>query len=196
MKTTKNFWLKIASLFILILTTQISVSQTFKLNNSSSKVEVLGTSNIHDWEVLAKVFKGNLNLEIENGKVEKISQLDFCVTAESLDSGKGGMDKNIYKALNTDKFKTIDYQLVKVKSIDCTSKSQCKITTSGYLTLAGTKKLIDIDFDLKIIDGNIVLSGNKAIKMSNFNIDPPTALFGTITTGDEVNVKFNTVFNK
>jgi hypothetical protein len=32
--------------------------------------------------------------------------------------------------------------------------------------------------------------------LSNFNIDPPTAMFGTITTGDEVNIKFQAVFNK
>jgi len=196
MKTKQNFWLTIGSLLILILTSQISVAQTFEVNKSASKMEVLGTSNIHDWEILAKDFQGTINLEMENGQLVKISQLDFTVIAESLDSGKGGMNKNIYKALDTDKYKTIIYKLVKVNNIDCTSKSQCKITTSGYLTIAGTKKMIDITFDSKISDGEIVLSGNKAIKMSSFNIDPPTALFGTITTGDEVNIKFQAVFNK
>ena len=196
MKTQQNFWLTIGSLFILILTTQISIAQSYKVNNSAYKMEVLGTSNIHDWEIPAKDFQGTINLEMENGQLVNISQLDFSVIAESLKSGKGGMDKNTYKALNTDKYKTIVYQLVKVNNIDYTSKSQCKITTSGYLTLAGTKKLIDITFDSKISDSNIVLSGNKAIKMSNFNIDAPTAMFGTITTGDEVNIKFQAVFNK
>jgi len=196
MKTKQNFLLTIGSLFILILTTQISVAQTFKIDNSASKMEVLGTSNIHDWEILAKDLQGTINLELENGQLVKISQLDFSVIAESLKSGKGGMDKNAYKALNTDDYKTIVYQLVKVNNIDCTSKSQCKITTSGYLTIAGTKKPIEITFDSKISDGNIVLSGNKAIKMSSFNIDAPTAMFGTITTGDEVNIKFQAVFNK
>jgi len=196
MKTLQNFSWTIGSLFILILTTQISVAQTFEVNNSASRMEVLGTSNIHDWEILAKDFQGTINLELENGQLVKISQLDFSVIAESLESGKGGMDNNTYKALNTDKYKTIIYKLVKVNNIDCTSKNQCKITTSGYLTIAGTKKPIDITFDSKISDGNIVLSGNKAIKMSNFNIDAPTALFGTITTGDEVNIKFEAVFTK
>jgi len=196
MKTQQNFCLTIGSLFILILTTQISIAQSYKVNNSASKMEVLGTSNIHDWEIPAKDFQGTINLEMENGQLVKISQLDFSIIAESLKSGKGGMDKNTYKALNTDKYKTIVYQLVKVNNIDYTSKSQCKITTSGYLTIAGTKKLIDITFDSKISDSNIVLSGNKAIKMSNFNIDAPTAMFGTITTGDEVNIKFQAVFNK
>lgn len=196
MKNLQNFWLSLGSLFILILTTQISVAQTFKVNNSDSKMEVLGTSNIHDWEILAKDLQGTMNLELENGQLVKINELNFSVTAESLDSGKGGMDKNTHKALNTDKYKTIIYKLVKVNNIDCTSKNQCKITTSGYLTIAGTKKPIDITFDSKVSDGTIVLSGNKSIKMSYFNIDPPTAMFGTITTGDEVNIKFQAVFTK
>jgi len=196
MKTKQNFLLTIGSLFILILTTQISVAQTFKINNPASKIEVLGTSNIHDWEILAKDLQGTINIELENGQLVKISQLDFSVIAESLKSGKGGMDKNAYKALNTDDYKTIVYKLGKVNNIDCTSKSQCKITTSGYLTIAGIKKPIEITFDSKISDGNIVLSGNKAIKMSNFNIDAPTAMFGTITTGDDVNIKFQAVFTK
>ncbi len=196
MKNLQNFWLSFGSLFILILTTQISVAQTFKVNNADSKMEVLGTSNIHDWEMRAKDFQGNISIELDNGQLVKISQLDFSVTAESLDSGKGGMDKNTFKALNTKKYKTIIYQLVKVNNIDCTSKSQCKITSSGYLTIAGTKKPIDITFDSKISNGNIVLSGIKSIKMSNFNIDPPTAMFGTITTGDEVNIKFQAAFSK
>jgi len=196
MKTLQNFWRTIGSLFILILTTQISVAQTFKVNNPASRMEVLGTSNIHDWEISANDFRGTMNLELENGQLVCISQLDFSVTAESLKSGKGGMDKNTYKALKTDKYKTINYKLDKVNNIDCPITNQCKITTSGYLTIAGTKKSIDITFDSKISDGNIVLSGNTSIKLSNFNIDAPTALLGTITTGDGINIKFQVVFTK
>lgn len=196
MKTLKNFWLPIGSLFIMVLTTQISEAQTYKVNKSTSKMEVLGTSNIHDWEIAAKDFQGTISLGMENDQLVKINQLDFSVTAESLESGKGGMNKNTYKALKTNDHKKIIYKMDKVINIDCTSKSQCLISTSGFLTIAGTKKPIEITFDSKIGDGKIVLSGNKSIKMSNFNIDPPTAMFGTITTGDDVNIKFQAVFTK
>ena len=139
MKTLQNSWLTVGSLFIMVLITQISVAQTYKVNKSTSKLEVLGTSNIHDWEIVAKDFQGTINLELENGQLVKISELDFSVIAESLDSGKGGMDKNTYKALKTDDHKKIIYKLNKVINIDRTSTSQCKITTSGFLTIAGTK---------------------------------------------------------
>ena len=70
------------------------------------------------------------------------------------------------------------------------------MTTSGYLTIAGTKKLIDLTFDAKVTGDKITLTGDHQTKMTDFKVDPPTAMFGTITTGDEVNIKFQTVFTK
>ena len=68
--------------------------------------------------------------------------------------------------------------------------------TRGYLTISGTKKPVNITFDLKLKENSVILSGNTLIKMSNFNIDAPTAMFGTITTGDQLTIKYNTVFTK
>jgi len=147
MNTLKNLKLTLGSLLIMIVTTQISVAQTYNLSNASSTLKVEGTSNVHDWEIVAKEQQGKLVAELDNGQLVKISQLDFTVKAESLKSGKSGMDKNTYKALNTDKHKQITYKLTKVNNIDCTKTGSCKVTTSGTLTIAGNSKPIDITFD-------------------------------------------------
>ncbi len=196
MNTLKNLKLVLGSIMMMVVTTQISVAQTFNLNNTASNLIIEGTSNIHDWEIEAKDQQGKLIAELKDGQLVKITQLDFIVKAESLESGKGGMDKNTYKALSTDKHKTITYNLTKVENIDCTTAGNCKVTATGNLTLAGTTKPLEIIFDAKVNGNKIVLSGNKSIKMTNFKIDPPKAMFGTITTGDEVNIKFQTVFTK
>ena len=39
-----------------------------------------------------------------------------------------------------------------------------------------------------------LLEGKKALKMTDYNIEPPKALLGTITTGDDIEVHFNTVW--
>lgn len=184
------------SILMMAFSAQVTQAQTFNVNNKASKMMVEGSSNIHDWEVEAEDCRGNLTVEMEEGQLVKINNLDFTVIAESLKSGKSGMDKNTYKALKTDDYDKITYKLTKVNNIDCTSGSNCKVTTSGYLTIAGSKKAVDITFDADVSDSKIVLSGSKSIKMSEFNIEPPTAMFGAITTDDEVNVKFKTVFNK
>lgn len=196
MNTKKNLWLVIGSFLIMVFSGTSMVAQTFNVNNGASNLKVEGTSNIHDWEINAKELQGSIKVQMEDGQLVQLDQLQFAVVAESLDSGKGGMDKNTYKALDTDKHKRITYQLTKVNNLDCTSKSSCKIATTGVLTIAGTKQNVEMVFDAKVAGDKITLSGNKKLKMTDFKVDPPTAMFGTITTGDDVNIKFQTVFTK
>ena len=196
MNTKKNLWLVIGSFLIMVFSANPMVAQTFNVNKGASNLKVEGTSNIHDWELTAEELQGSMKVQMEDGQLVQIDDIKFTVVAESLKSGKGGMDKNTYKALNTDKHKTITYQLQKVNNLDCTSKSSCKVTTTGVLTVAGTKKNVELVFDAKVSGDKIVLSGNKKIKMTEFNVEPPTAMFGTITTGDDLNIKFQVTFNK
>lgn len=186
----------LASFLILFLTSQISVAQNFSLNNKASKITIDGTSNIHDWQITSEEQQGNLVAVVDEGQLVKIDQLNFSVKAEGLKSGKGGMDKNTYKALKTDKNKEILFSLKKVNNIDCTNPGNCKVTVNGNLTIAGTTKPIDLIFNAKVNGNMIQLSGTKNLKMTDFKVDPPTAMFGTITTGDEVIIKFSTTFNK
>lgn len=196
MNTKKNLWLVIGSFLVMVFSANTIFAQTYNVNNAASSLKVEGTSNVHDWEITAKDLQGSMKVQMEDGQLVQIDDIKFTVVAESLKSGKGGMDKNTYKALNTDKHKTITYQLQKVNNLDCTSKSSCKITTTGALTIAGTKKNVEIVFDAKVSGDKVVLSGNKKIKMTEFKVDPPTAMFGTITTGDDLDIKFQVTFNK
>jgi|SRR5690554_2169888 len=194
MKTYKNLQLAFGSLLVMAFSSQISLAQTYHLSNTTSTLKIEGTSNIHDWDIIAEDQKGTLLAELDNGQLVKINQLDFTVKAESLKSGKSAMDKNTYKALKTDKYSQITYKLNKVNNIDCISTGKCKVTTSGTLTIAGIKKPIDITFDATVKENKISLVGKRKLIMSEFGIDPPTAVFGTITTGDAVNIKFESNF--
>ena len=196
MNTKKNLWLVLGSFLVMVFTANTTFAQTYNVSNAASSLKVEGTSNVHDWEISAKDLQGSMKVQMTDGQLVQIDDIKFTVVAESLKSGKGGMDKNTYKALNTDKHKTITYQLQKVNNLDCTSKSSCKVTTTGVLTIAGTKKNVEMVFDAKVSGDKIVLSGNKKIKMTEFNVEPPTAMFGTITTGDDLNIKFQVTFNK
>jgi polyisoprenoid-binding protein YceI len=65
------------------------------------------------------------------------------------------------------------------------------INTTGYLTIAGTTNKIDLYALGKVgSDGSITFSGSKKLKMTDYKIKPPTALMGTMTTGDEIEIVF------
>lgn len=195
MKTQKTLKQLLGSFLVMIFLTQISIAQTYQLNKGSSTLRVDGTSNLHDWDLKAENQKGKISVEMADGKVTAIKDLQLSVVAESLKSGKSGMDKNTYKALKTNQHKEITFKLTKVNSINCTGGT-CKVSLSGNLNIAGTSKPVDMTFDMTSTSSNITLTGNKKMKMTTFNVEPPTAMFGTITTGDEIDVVFKSVFTK
>lgn len=187
---------KLVMLMTIVLLGFGATAQNYKLNNKASNIIVEGTSNLHDWEIKVEQMNGEIQTVFENGKLVKLEKLKITIPGTSLKSGKGGMDKNTYKALDTDKNPNITYNLEKVDKIDYTSDAKCLITTQGKLTIAGASSTVKIVFEAKISEGKIELVGNKELNMNDFGVDPPTAMFGTITTGEKVNVKFKTAFNK
>lgn len=192
MKTHKLSTRILSLIILLTVTFNLIQAQEFKLLKEESSLKIMGTSSIHDWHEVAEDQSGKINFNnLETGQIEKIN---INIVAESLKSGKRGMDKNTYKALKTDKYKTISFQLTEVKNTVSKDNGIFDVNAIGDLTIAGVKKTISLDFTLSVTDSKIKLTGDKKIKMTEFNIEPPTALFGTITTGDVITVEFSTIF--
>ncbi|MDN3619210.1 YceI family protein [Polaribacter undariae] len=182
----------ILGMFAMFLCTSIKLNaQEFSVNTQNSSLLVYGTSNIHDWEIETENQSGVISLETANEL--QIKKLNFTVEVESLKSGKNGMDKNTYKALDTKNYKTIEFQLVSTEEITDLKDGNFKVKTKGDLKIAGVTKRISLDFNLNINKGTVKLVGEKSLKMTDYKVSPPTALLGTIKTGDEVTIKFNTI---
>lgn len=174
-----------------VFTGQNLLAQQFNLNNSKSEMTIYGTSNLHDWEEVVEEQSGSIQL-ITEGQMD-ITKLNVSIVAESIKSHKSAMDKNTYKALNTNTYKTITFKMDENKKITDLGNSLYQVTVSGNLSVAGVTNTIDLLFKMKVASNMVTLEGEKTFSMTDYGIEPPKALFGTITTGDEVTIKFKSI---
>lgn len=170
-------------------------AQEYKVVLAESKLKVLGTSNLHDWEIDAKAMSGKSTMTIDAGNLKAIKNLDFAVEVEQLKSGKNGMDNNTFKALNSKTYKTINYKLVSVAKITETSAGNFTVETQGDLSISGVTKRINQTFTVKVVGKKAIFSGKTKIDMTVYGVKPPTALMGTIKTGKDVTVDFKVTYN-
>jgi polyisoprenoid-binding protein YceI len=168
-------------------------AQEWELENGSSSCVVFGTSTLHDWEVEAEELKGSADFAIEDG-VLSINSLDFRVVVEKLASGHSGMDGNTYKALKSETNPEIVYQFVRIISTEETTNGTL-IKTGGKLTIAGKTRSIYLDVIARM-GTKVSFSGETTFNMTDYDIEPPTAVMGTIKTGNEVTIRFNVQYSK
>lgn len=184
---------RLTFLFLLMgLVFSQAVGQKYSVDNKNSKLEVLGTSTLHDWEILAEDMSGTADISFENNELE-VSILKFQVKVESLKSGKSSMDKNTYEALKSEKHPLITYELKTINKKSGSGKA-LNLNTSGTLTIAGFSKAIEMPVSALITGNQVSFTGKITFKMTDFKVDPPTALMGTIKTGDEITVQFNVTY--
>jgi len=192
MKTPKSiqkitlFFLPVLSLFF--ISSPLN-AQKFSATQTGNSIQVEGTSNVHDWDLKAEKF--TVQAEITKGENQpEIKSLLLDLDVESLKSGKSGMDKNTYKAMKTDQHKKITFRYSRTVNTKVLSGNKYEVTAQGSLQIAGVTKNATITSQIEQKRNTYVLTGSHTIKMEDFNITPPTALLGSIKTGEEVTIKF------
>ena len=158
--------------------------------DSKSTFSVAGTSTLHDWEMKSTSGTGTATLNIANGKLTEIDALTVTLLAESVKSEKKSMDKVAYETLKTDKNKNIKYVL---KSAEKVNETTWELT--GTYTIAGVSKVYKTSVKTTVTKEGLNLQGTNKITFSDFGMKSPTAMLGTIRTGQDLTIKFNLNFN-
>ena len=175
---------------IVFFMANVGNAQNFEITPQNLTVSILGTSNVHDWEM--KVTKINSELTLSSSK--QITSLVVKIPVISIKSGKGIMDEKTYDAFDSKKNPNIVFQLTEASSIKLTDKDS-EITLTGNLSMAGETRKISFKTVCKTTKtGDYQLKGNVPLKMTDFKIKPPTAMLGAMKTGDAVTVKFDVSF--
>lgn len=189
----KRIWT--TTLFALLLTATAVNAQTTYNASSESELSVEGTSNIRDWDGVATELSGALQLaepvtSIEELQATDLQSLSLEIPVDGLENDSGKLTSNMHKYLKGKDHPVISFKLTGVDEVAVTG-STAELTSRGEVTVAGVTLPITVSTELSILDSGILLAtGVQDLKMTDFGIDPPTAMFGAIRATDEVQIHY------
>ncbi len=160
---------------------------------SSAKVSITGASTLHDWSVEAsEVSDYPMTITLDPEGEGSVEDFDFKVAVSSMDGGRGSsMNGKIFKALKSKIHPYVVYdQNGPATYVYMDREMHTMIKSTGILEIAGVQQDVTIDVTARVDEGTIIFTASHAMKMTDFQIEPPTAMFGQIETKDDIVVNF------
>ncbi len=185
------------SIALVVLLIPGFVSAQVNYRSVSCNLKVQGTSNTKDWEMTSTGGITTIAVTLDaGGKPSAVTGMNFTMGPTSLKSGKESMENTAYKAM-----KTADYAVIKFEAtfgtVTPAGGSNYTITCPGVLTIAGKAVSTDLTANCTLgADGSLTCTGVKSVLMTDFGITPPSFMMGSISTGNEVKINFNTLLKK
>jgi len=179
-------------LFIL-LCQLITAQQAVQMVPASSTFTIQGTSSLHDWEEKLEKFNVDLSLKMKEKEIAGIEKVSFYCKSASITSENSLMTKKTLEALQAEKYPEIIFTLVSVDKLVSKGNSFSG-TVTGDIKLAGVTKRISIPCAGSSSNNLITLKGSKSLSLAEYKIKPPTAMLGTLKTGDQITVAFDLKF--
>ncbi|MBN2732376.1 MAG: YceI family protein [Balneolaceae bacterium] len=190
-----------AVLILLILPLMGWAQSTSYTVDESSTMVIKGTSTIHDWE--ADVEEMDINIKLSPASLQQdtmaspVESFSLTVPVESIESGKGRMNGKIYDALKKDDHPQITFKMTSAELTGNGTPEAFTLNVTGDLTIAGTTKQVSFPVNATGVNANSFrFEGNYSLNMEDYEVDPPSAMLGTIRSGEEVEIEFNILVTK
>lgn len=181
---------------LVTLCSNLSAQTIFQ--SKTMDIKLTGTSSIHDWEMKAAQGSSEAAFVVDPaGKIISLSRLSFTLPATNLKSEHKAMDKNTYKALDTKNNPNISFVLT-AATVVAKGGNNYQLNCIGKLTIAGTVKETELiaTGNYNPADKSFTVSGVKKMKMTDYNVKPPTVMLGAIKTGNDIAISYNLKFTR
>jgi polyisoprenoid-binding protein YceI len=185
----------ILPLAILLMSAVVPTSGKYNLAKDYT-VTINGTSNLHNWNEKVEAAQGSSDIIINGDGSFDINAVNLVMQVRSIKSDSKIMDNNTYKALKADAHPEITLALAEPVKSAKVNGGAGTISAKCNLTIAGVTKAIVMQVKVMMPDKNAMqFEGSQTVKMTDYGITPPVALFGALITGDEITIHFKTTFS-
>jgi hypothetical protein len=159
-------------------------------------VTIHGTMSIHNWVETISEVTGNMVAGRHAGGGADVTSIHIVMAVRSIRSDMGTvMDNKTYKALKAVANPQITFLLDAPVIVFPCRRGEKPIALAGHLTLAGVTRPVALLVDyFEVTSDRMRFEGRQVIKMTDFGVKPPSALFGTLQAGSDITIYYKTVF--
>jgi hypothetical protein len=159
-------------------------------------VNLSGTTPINIWTMSARGISGTAQMAIAHGKLCTIDALTFSLPVHNLKGSHSSMDNAAYDALKANQYKEIVFRLT-TATVEAHGDHAYLVNALGELTVAGVIRIVTLNMHSELQpDGSIVFRGAQNLRMSDYNVERPSLLFGAIRARDEMTLTYTLIFTK
>ena len=174
-------------LITIMLAMPADAQTTYSLAEGST-LEVNGSSNQADWSVSANEFSGSF--ELEDGA--PVSAMVTIVVKEIKSGRSMIMDRLMHNSFNVSEYPEMIFSLESAEKDE-----DGEWNMSGSLEMAGTSNSVIIHMiESESEIGTPQFTGSYELKMSDYGMKPPIAMFGSLHTKDDVVISFNFILQQ
>lgn len=171
--------------FLLGMTGQIDppLSEVYLLAGSTITID--GTSTVNSFSCSSSEIAGR-------GSIDPISG-GLNIYAGSFDCGIRRMNQDFRSALSADQHEFITFTILDAELIEEADRDGRSIVQAeGILELAGVSRTITVTAGANRLGaGKVRLQGSHNLRMTSFEVTPPTRLLGMVRVHDDITVHFD-----
>ncbi|MFN1836139.1 YceI family protein [Balneola sp. MJW-20] len=163
--------------------------------SNESKLTINGQSNVNDFSCVSEHDLENDSLSYQYnfmGTDVELQGNPLTLKVDNFNCGKRGINRDFKKTLKHEEYPEIR---INVKQLNGRESLDSLPTMARVdIELAGVTKEFDIDLsEVSLYEDKTQVKGKKTLRMSEFNLNPPSPLFGLIKIKDEMVIDFNLI---
>lgn len=176
----------------LALVAAVPVMDALRLK-PESKLWFDGTSTVRDWSCKAPTIQAAIDAEAAAGAAvlegrKAVRTVDLTFPVATLDCENRTMNNHMRNALNATqhqaiRFRMTDYTLARAATTTG--------TLQGQLTINGQTRPITVPVQFANAAGALKVTGRYPLAMTQWGVQPPRLMMGTLKVGDTVYVNFD-----
>ena len=186
---------------------EVAYSQLTYIPDQDSKLWIEGRSNVNEFECHANQYFAEATLIDDNDPIEFQQQFEKRVFMQveimvnGFECGRSRMNQDLQKALKSSEFPEISFMFDSATILaipeNPSDKNTFEIDVRGTLTVAGNTRDIQFITTAYFVETyRIRAIGKTSIRMTDFGVEPPSALMGLIKAEDELTVNFDLFANE